>query len=275
MKKVTAILTCFNRKEKTVTCLKTLTQLNPDIDFSFIIVDDASTDGTVESIKQLELNTKILLGNGNLFWCGGMRVGIECFLNSKPNPNDFCMFVNDDVSFYPHSIEKMFDRLGNRKNVVVVGATCDSNGAFTYGLKAKEVWYKKNISKRIYPSKDEVIGDAFNANCVLLPNRVVIDNGNMDSVYRHGLGDYDYGFMLSRAGVKIISTEDYVGVCEGNKVEGTWSDRSLPIKERIMKKESPKGSPAKEWWHFLYKNYGLADAIIHTLIPYLKIFLRK
>lgn len=275
MKKVTVIFTCLNRKEKTVTCLKTLTQLNPNIDFSFIIVDDASTDGTVEAVKQLGLDTKILSGNGNLFWCGGMRVGIAEFLNSNPSDQDFCLLVNDDVKFRDRSIEAMFDRLADRSDVVVVGATCDNNGNFTYGLKCKEKWYKKNITRRIEPSAQEIIGETFNANCVLIRNEILKKVGNMDKAYTHCLGDYDMGFAMTRKGYKLVSSEDYIGVCNDNPANGTWTDTSLSRIERLKRKESPKGSPAGEWWHFLVKNFGVISAVKYSIIPYIKILLKK
>lgn len=275
MRRVTVILTCFNRKEKTVTCLKTLTQFNPNIDFSFIIVDDASTDGTVEAVKQLGLDTKILLGTGNLFWCGGMRMGIAEFLNSNPADQDFCLLVNDDVQFKDRSIEAMFDRLADRDDVVVVGATCDDDGKFTYGLKCREKWYKKNITKRIEPSKEEVIGETCNANCVLIRNSILKRVGNMDSAYTHSLGDYDMGFAMTRKGYKLISSEDYVGVCNSNSVKGTWQDTSLSRRERLKRKESIKGSPLKEWFHFVNKNFGILKAIRFSVTPYVKIVLRK
>lgn len=275
MKNVTVIFTCFNRKEKTITCIRTLTELNPNIRFQFIIVDDASTDGTVEAINSLKINTVIIKGSGSLYWCGGMRAGIAEYLKSDPPNNDYCLLVNDDVKFKDRSIEAMFDRLDDRNDVVVVGATCNEQGVFTYGLRCKEKWYKRNIIKSIEPSKTEIIGETCNANCILIPNVILKKVGNMDSAYTHSLGDYDFGFDITRHGYKLISSEDYVGYCSGNPVKGTWLDNHLSRKERLQKKESPKGNPAREWWHFLYKNYGVISAIGYSIIPYIKILIGK
>lgn len=275
MKKVTVIFTCFNRKEKTITCIKTLTKLNPNIDFSFVIVDDASTDGTAEAIKELGLDTKIITGTGNLFWCGGMRVGIEDYLNSNPADDDYCLLVNDDVMFYDRSIETMFKRLQDRKDTVIVGATCNDKGKFTYGLKCREKWYKKNITKRIEPSEGEVVGETFNANCVLVRNEILKNVGNIDKAYTHSLGDYDLGFAMTKKGYKLISSADYIGVCNGNSSKDTWTDTKLSRKERLKKKESPKGNPTKEWWHFLMKNFGVISAVKYSAIPYVRIILKK
>lgn len=275
MNKATVIFTCFNRKEKTINCLKTITQYNPNVVFDFIIVDDASTDGTLDEIEKLNLETQIIHGDGSLYWCGGMRRGIDAYLTRHLTETDYCLLINDDVAFFERSIEKMFERLDWRKDTVVVGATCNETGKFTYGLKAREKWYKKNITRRIEPSQEEIQGETCNANCVLMPSLILKDIGNMDPVYRHSLGDYDLGFRMTKKGYKLISSSDYVGVCNDNPVRGTWMDHSLSRMERLKKKESIKGSPANEWWHFLYKNFGFISAVKYTVSPYIKILLNK
>ena len=184
------------------------------------------------------------------------------------------MLINDDVDFYSGAIEKIVKQAANRNNVVIVGATCDSKGNITYGLRVnrdnKGIWLNF-----VEPNVDEICGETMNANCVLIPHEIMKKIGNMDTAYSHSLGDYDLGFRISRMGYKLISSEEFIGVCEENGFKRTWRDPSLPRKERLKKKESPKGSPFREWWHFLYKNYGIKKSIIYSVIPYVKILLGK
>ena len=44
MVNICAIITCYNRKEKTKNCIQSLVMNNVEINFSFVIVDDNSTD---------------------------------------------------------------------------------------------------------------------------------------------------------------------------------------------------------------------------------------
>lgn len=267
---VTAILTCYNRREKTVNCLKSLVEGNKNINFSFIVVDDNSSDGTVEAVQALGYNTHIIKGIGNLYWCGGMRKGIEYFLSSNPKDTDFCLFVNDDVDFFNDSIEKMLKQINKLDNTVIVGATCDSYGDFSYGLRKLRSPIS-TVLESVLPNNQDIIGDTMNANCVLLRNSIIKLVGNFDSIYSHNFGDFDYGYLLTKKGYKLISSREYVGVCTNNSVVGTWRDRNLSLKQRIKLKESPKGGPFKEWWHFLYKNYGLFNAIFYSITPYIRI----
>ena len=89
------------------------------------------------------------------------------------------------------------------------------------------------------------------------------------------MGDFDYGFSARKKGVRIKVSNEYVGVCPDNPIQATWRNTCLSRKERMRRKESPKGLPGKEWFHYLNKNYNLLTAIIYSLIPYLRIILKK
>lgn len=271
---VTVIFTCFNRKEKTIKCVKSLIEGNKTIDVSFIIVDDNSTDGTIEALKLINNDICIINGNGNLFWSGGMRVGIDKYFQSKKR-SDYVLLVNDDVEFNEGIIEKMITRSKSCDNSVVVGATNDNKGNFTYGALKLIEKRKRDLYTYVYPNREIVICDTFNANCVLIKDSIIRDVGNFDTVYRHALADLDYGFMIKRKGYKIISSDEFVGICYKNSNSGSWRDTSLSRLKRLRKKESIKGSPFKEWFYFMNKNFGLKLAIRYSITPYIRIILKK
>ena len=52
--KIVVILTCYNRKEKTENCIRTLVSGNPNCEFVFVVVDDNSSDGTQEVISKMK-----------------------------------------------------------------------------------------------------------------------------------------------------------------------------------------------------------------------------
>lgn len=284
---VTVMLTCFNRIEYTVPCVKSLVEGNPNISFRFIITDDNSSDGTKEALNKLPYSMTVLSGDGQLFWNGGMSKALDYALNSAEK-TDFYMLVNDDVAFCEGAIEALIERYGNcpkekcksdaalkaENNVVIVGATADSSGKTSYGgVKL----LSKHFAKfgLIEPSKEYVECDTFNGNCVLLSQEIFFKAGNVDPVYRHSMSDYDYGMHIRKLGFKIYNSEGHVGTCNDNDISGSWRDTSLSRKERVRKKESPKGLPKKDWYHFIRKNYGFFPAIYHSVTPYLRILLGK
>lgn len=272
--KVLAIFTCFNRKDKTESCIKSLVSGNLDCEFTFIVADDSSTDGTRELLKEMkkEYDINILEGTGSLYYSGGMYLGMRYALEKLDKNYDYMLMMNDDVEFYNGCIEKMERQSREQGGAVVIGAMQNSKGNLSYGA----VKYIKGIKYKIVDVDQwKVPADTFNANCVLIPYEVFVKVGAIDSYYIHSLGDFDYGLMLKKLGYRLFVSKEYVGLCNNNSNKGTWTDCSLGIKERIKKKENIKGAPTKQWFYFLRKNFGIIIAIKSSCTPYIRIFLGK
>lgn len=270
---IATLLTCYNRKEYTIQCIKTLSEQNPSLDFVFVVVDDGSKDGTVEELQKLSDNIVLLHGTGSLFWNGGMYLAIDYAMN-KLSSIDYILLVNDDVNFYPKAIEKMIKRAKDNDKCVVVGSTEDNTGEISYGGIRKKSNFMAKF-ELIKPSVEPVLCDTFNCNCVLIPQEQFLICRNLDSYYKHSMGDYDYGMKIRRLGIPIINSSEHIGTCSDNAVGNTWRDRALTRRKRLELKESPKGLPKKDWFHFIYKNYGLLSAIYHSITPYIRILLKK
>lgn len=314
--KILGLATCFNRKEKTVSALKSIIEGNPSLDFSFIITDDASTDGTASALSQFE-NVTVVSGNGNSFYTGGMRLAIakafekyvslskEEALNHEDSfYPDYALLFNDDVEFVSGAIEDLVSRF-TADNQVWVGPAAENDGkTLAYGGVVRKSNFKpkfwivdalgrtasdkigeESVSAEVIGSRkglltwsDERVAckvDTFNANCVLIPWDLFIKTGNMDKVYNHSLGDFDYGYMLRRKGAELYVSDRFVGICPNNSIEGGWRDPKLSRKERFRKKESIKGVPFKEFFHYLLKNYNLLTAVIYSFSPYIRIMIGK
>lgn len=177
---------------------------------------------------------------------------------------------------------------------ILVGPTCEADGVtFSYGgVKRKsnfkpKFWRIKAGEGQGYEmiqssaagngsdAKKFVEVDTFNANCVLIPTELFVKTGNMDKVYNHSLGDFDYGYMLRKKGGRIYVSDEYVGICPFNSNKGTWEDKSLKRSERFKKKESIKGVPFGEFFHYLLKNYNILTAIIYSFSPYVRILIGR
>lgn len=270
MQKVLGIFTCHNRKKKTENCLKALKEGNPQIEFYFIAVDDHSIDGTKEMLEK-HSDVQIVLGDGERYYSGGMRLGINA-AKKLCDKYDWILFFNDDVEFVPHSIEKL-EALLDKKDKILAGATCGENGELTYGGVLKKSRFRPSF-QTVMSGERLIFCDTFNANCVLLPSWMFKALPNIDSKYTHSLGDFDYGLVARKHGFEILVSDFFVGKCNKNSVMGTWKDVGLSRRERIKKKESPKGLPRKEWFHFVKKHYGIISACISSITPYIKIIIK-
>lgn len=267
--RILAIFTCFNRKELTRRGMETLAA-NETVTFDYVILDDNSSDGTREMLKELRdagaCRIDLIEGDGSNFWNGGMHKAIE-HIKKHHRDYDYYMLMNDDTKFFPGIFDEMAGALA--PDAVTVGAICGERGELSYG----GIKYTKGIKyKKLGPDAPDVNCDTFNANCAVIPRDIFLQVG-IDPYYQHSIGDFDYGLQISRLGYAIRIYSKYVGECNDNTLQKTWQDESLPRLERIRLKESRKGLPFRDWFHFLHKNFGLGTAIVRSVTPYIRIIL--
>lgn len=272
MDKIVLILTCYNRREKTTKCIRSILNTNRELQIEIVLVDDKSTDGTKDAVREIAPDIRIVEGTGGLYWNGGMHLGMEYALKEVPD-GKYYVLLNDDVEFYPGVFEAMAQELGD-KTEVLVGATQSDDDSLSYGGIVYQG--RKSLKLRtVGPDEPEICCDTFNANCVMLPAEIFKKAGATDSRYAHSMGDFDYGFTIKRLGYPIHVFHKYVGRCNDNPSAGTWQDKSLPVTKRLKLKEGPKGLPFKDWFRFLRKNFGLDVAVVRSVTPYIKILLRR
>ncbi|MCR5556328.1 MAG: glycosyltransferase family 2 protein [Butyrivibrio sp.] len=280
--KICVMLTCFNRKDKTINCIKSLISGNKSR-IDFIVVDDGSSDGTGDALETMakELYEKdsehasieVIRAGGGLYYSGGMRKAMEAAKEKYGKANadtepDFYVLANDDVEFDAG----VLDAISSDTATVLVGAMRDNTGKCSYG----GIRYYSGIHyNQIGPDAADRSCDTFNANFVVIPKEIFKAVPVIDPVYVHSLGDFDYGLQIKKAGYRIEVTDHFVGTCNNNPSTGTWNDKSLGRIERIKRKESIKGAPAKQWFHFVNKNFGFGRALFCSVTPYIRILLGK
>lgn len=272
MDKLVLILTCYNRREKTTKCIRSILDTNRGLQIEIVLVDDRSTDGTKDAVREIAPDAHIVDGTGGLYWNGGMHMGMEYALREVCDGKYYAL-LNDDVEFYPGVFEAMVQEIGD-KTEVLVGATQADDDSLSYGGIVYQG--RKSLKLRtIGPDEPGICCDTFNANCVILPAGIFKEAGATDPHYAHSMGDFDYGFTIQRLGYPIHVFGGYVGRCNDNPPEGTWQDKTLPVAKRLKLKEGPKGLPFKDWFRFLRKNFGLDVAVIRSITPYIKILLGR
>ena len=252
------LITCHNRKKKTIKCLNNLFKQKKigNINFKVFLVDDKSSDGTSKDIKKLFPKVKIIKGNGKLFWAGGMRLAWTKALNYKKK-YDYFILLNDDVFLFNKALDIISKSIGIMNNTkkfkefIISFPTCSKNRKRTTGgiNFIDNIFSCKFIPAPVSQKLKLIKCDTFNGNCLLVPYEVVRKVGILDKKYRHGFADYDYGLMATVKGIKNFYLNNYIGICE------------LGIR-KIDKKY--KYREYKEWFYFLKKNCS------YWLLKYMK-----
>jgi len=252
--KIAVLLTCHNRLEKTLICLKSLfaAALPQNYELKVFLVDDGSTDGTSKAVKDNFPKVNIIQGDGNLFWNQGMRLAWDTAV--KQQDYDFYLWLNDDTLLDDFAINEIFKCYYESKELdgkvsIIVGAcrASFSSNEFSYGGRIKE-------DKPVIPNGFLQQCRYINGNIVLVPKGIFEKIGNLSSDYTHAMGDFDYGLRSIEAGYKNYITRQYVAVCPKND-EMSWSNPDVALRKRFELFKSPKGLNINEYLKFRKKFY--------------------
>jgi GT2 family glycosyltransferase len=275
--KIAVLLTCHNRKDKTLTCLEALLKNTIPIGYSLevFLLDDGSTDGTSQAVHDSYSQVNIIKGDGNLFWNRGMRVAFSAAMKKG---FDYYLWLNDDTLLYPTAIQSLLETSVNLKikyaqSVIVVGATEDEKGGrLTYGGVVRASRWKRTAFTLIKPSEVPVECETMNGNCVLIPDEVAQAVGGMEPEFAHAMGDLDYGLRARETGFFVWVMPGYAGTCANNPTSGSFNDPSLSVILRLRKMLQPKGLPLRSWRIFTQRHAGIFWPIF-WLWPYVKILI--
>ena len=270
MKTIAVLITVFNRKDKTLECLKHLYRqegIGVDYDINVYLTDDGCTDGTSEAIKSLFPDVHIVQGDGSLFWNRGM---LAAWKEAAKISFDYYLWLNDDTILFNDTIIKLINgsTLFDDKSILI-GSTCDSstNSVITYGGldKNKNTIFSIDSYQKCY---------YMHGNIVLISKFVFDIVGFNDGYYRHSHGDYDYGLMAQEKGLNVLVCPGFYGTCDIHGSISKWKNPEYPLRERWNAFFKPTGHNPFEFFYFRKKHYGLIPAcrtfvtnFIHLIFP--------
>lgn len=239
--KIAILITCYNRKDKTVRCIesleKTYLKHRDTFDLEIFMTDDGCTDGTADAVKAISTSIPIhiLQGNGNLYWNAGMNHSWRTAIDI--GGFDGYLWVNDDTTIFEEfwddlSIANVIAKKDYGKYGIYVGSTCDSaSGEFSYGgFNFTNKWTLKD--KFILPnSTDFQPCQCAHGNILYVSNEVVSKLGVLCDSYFHGGGDHDYTYLAHKAGFPILVMPHYAGECDNDHKE---IPKIISLKHRIQ-----------------------------------------
>lgn len=271
--RIAVLMASHNRRERTLSCLRSLFSQEDRPCLDVFLVDDGSSDGTSESVGEEFPDVRILAGSGDLYWSGGMRLAHRAAAASDP---ELLLWLNDDVELRPDALKTLvvthrsLARAGHGR-AIVVGAVCDpDNQATTYsGVVRNSRWRRTQFSP-LEPSDQPQRCEAMHGNVVLVPRAVYRLVGNFDTAFTHAISDFDYGLRALRRGCEVWLAPGHVGSCRRNQLEGTWLDSRLTAQVRLEKLCSHHGLPPREWWVFTRRHAGKAWPLFWAS-PYLRL----
>jgi GT2 family glycosyltransferase len=275
MQTIAVLMTCHNRRDKTLACLEALfaNHVPEGYAIKVFLVDDGSTDGTGAAVAGIYPDVKVIQGDGNLYWNGGMRVAFASAMNLG---FDFYLWLNDDTFLFADAVRNMLETYVNvsgndQRGSIIVGSTCDAiTGLLTYGGEVHFSRWKRLALKQVQPGTKPVPCHTMNGNFVLIPAVVAARLGNLGAAFMHAMGDTDYGLRAIEAGINLWLAPGYIGMCGHNSQTNTYHDKSLSLAKRFTKILDVKGLPIGPWYAFTTRHGGFLWPL-YFMWPYAKV----
>lgn len=267
MKKIAVLITCYNRKNKTIECLLRLFSQNGFLERFEIYVyltNDGSTDGTSEAIADQFPQVTIINGDGSLFWNHGM---IKAWRVAAPSDYDFYLWLNDDVKLYNDAIERLlFESEKHLNKAIIGGSMCSYEGdtIVSYGGRINRHHLIQDVSQ-------PVSCNTLSGNLVLIPRYVYQIVGMNDPLFRHAGGDLDYCLRAKTLGVEVCLASGIYGVCPREDSMPKWANPQVGIRERFSNMFSIKGNNPNINFIFNKRHYGLFNAVCRYVIDLLHV----
>lgn len=203
------VILTYNELQVTKMCLDSIRRTVPSSARDIIVVDNASTDGSVEYLKE-QTDINLILNSENLGFPKGCNQGIEA---SDPDTDIF--LLNNDTILLPNSL--FWLRMGLYSDEKYGAAGSISN--YASNMQTKEETRELNVFSdegfdqiyeigvrtntiMDYPYEEKIYLVGF----ALLIKRCVIDEvGTLDEIFTPGnYEDVDYGLRVINAGFKNI-----------------------------------------------------------------------
>lgn len=225
--KIAVILTCFNRKQKTLSCLKSLFEArdnySPKIDLHIYLTDDGCTDGTADAIRESfpAENITILQGDGTLYWAGGMRFAWKEALKHDLKW-DFFLLLNDDVVLTSNCFSELIST--HNYSIKEKGMAGLYSGITYSTSEPRNLTYSGCVWTNMMSGKMRMLDqeskpqlcDVTNANILLVDRSVYDKIGIFYEGFIHGGADHDYSHQAKMAGFPVWVTANCCGYCDND-----------------------------------------------------------
>jgi len=219
--KAALVIPVYNRRETTLQGLRSLSRINTDgLDVRIFVVDDGSTDGTADAVREQFPEVTLIEADGNLHYAAGTNRGIKKALKWSP---DFIVTMNDDAVFHQNFLQSLI-ATAHLEPRSIVGSLLllwdEPHRVFQVGQKWNTIaggWViREDLTAFTVPQEPFEV-ECIVGNCVLFPAEAIRENGLMDEKrFPHGWGDAQYLMRMRKAGWKLrVDPKSFVW-CEPN-----------------------------------------------------------
>ena len=206
--KICIVILNYNSFSDTKDCIVSLMNQTYKA-FTILIIDNHSSDGSIENLQSNFPNLVFIKNNKNLGFTGGCNMGINYGIDSG---YDYILLLNNDTVAHPKMLENIFSYIELHPDVSLL------TGKIYYKDFPNKLWYAggkldylrlKGIHSKLNRYQDDIneknkFEVNFISGCMMVIKRDVIDKiGLLDDFFFANYEDVDYCLRVSFAGLSM------------------------------------------------------------------------
>jgi hypothetical protein len=219
--KLSIIIVNYNTKNLTMECVASIIRYNKDISYEIIVVDNASSDGSVEMVKGKFPKVKIIANKNNL---GFVKANNQAITRAE---GEYIFLLNPDTILLDKNLKQLIDFMNDHPEIGACGPlVLNKDGTMQRQCKRSfqyfwttvtyysglwklfpgSMWWKKKFGKYFLLDKpdDEICEVDQISGAAMIVRRGVLDNvGYMDEDYVMYWDETDWCFRIKKADWKV------------------------------------------------------------------------
>ena len=285
--KISVIIVSYNVRDFLIHSLQSIKKALDKVSSEIIVVDNASVDGSVQSVYKHFPQVKVVENDSNIGFSAANNIGL------KKAKGEYVVLINPDTIVQEDTFSKLIEFMDNHPDAG--GVTCkilNPDGTFSIDSRhsipkpSTALWKFLGLN-RLFP-KSKIFGrynltyldpnktypvDAISGSFMFLRKKAIDDVGLMDEDYFMYCEDIDYCYRMNGKGWKIYYLpETSIIHYKGESTKKTNINYAINFNKSLYlfyKKHFHKKS------FFVFSWIILVGAILRAVLIYIKNFLTK
>jgi predicted SAM-dependent methyltransferase len=195
------MLPVHNRRDITrrfIECLKIQTYQK----YHLILIDDGSSDGTAEMVRENISSLTFITGTGNWWWAGSLQQGYQWLKRQNIPATDLVLIINDDTEFEADFLQNAICYLRSRERTLLL-AWCycrESGRLLDAGVHVN--WSRFSFEQATTPSEINCLSTR---GLFMRVSDFFAIGGFYPRFLPHYASDYEFTIRARRQGMQLVS----------------------------------------------------------------------
>lgn len=228
--RVFVVIPVHNHVEHTTRCLDCLGRQTWS-EWTAVVVDGGSTDGSANILAERYPQTVILRGDDRLWWTGATARGVD-YARPNAQPTDFVLFLNNDTEFDEGYLATLVD-VSLKHDRALTGSLGVAGSDPSHILHSGVCWDWRHVQSRKIPIESGADSttriNTLPGRGTLVPIEVFKRVGNLRHRWLpHYQADYEFACRAARAGFGLVVSYNAV-VRVDTDTTGSEGDLATPL----------------------------------------------